>query len=245
MATIVDILADMGSIDARMEAITARLQNPKLRPSGQEVTQLHELVARILQHTQSLREKLTAFALGWTPEIFQKSDEHMSRAQSAIRAAAQGQVKRSIFRRNLVAIFQGHSALAVDSPRLRARKARKAKKGQKIRRLGADELIFNGFATQMVKAGAGGEPAAEIALNVRDTICDLGKEEPFRNVASYGLFVQEVEELARSPPTSIGPKSPRLDPHRGESHLPTSQNVVGRNWPVLRGRVSRGSAAVK
>lgn len=40
MATVVDILDDMGSIVASMEAITPRLQNPKLRLSGQEVTQL-------------------------------------------------------------------------------------------------------------------------------------------------------------------------------------------------------------
>lgn len=208
MATVVDILADMGTIVASMEAITPKLQNPKLRPSGQQVTQLHELVARIREHAQCLDEELTACAPAWRPKIFKKSDELMSRAQPAIRAAAEGQVRTPIFRRNLVAIFPGHSASTVDSPRLKARKARKVQKGRKIRRLGTgailawavslqpskweemDDLVFNDVATQMVEAGAGGEPMAEIALNTRDTIRDLAKEKPFCDVASFGRFVQ-------------------------------------------------------
>ncbi|KAM4057189.1 hypothetical protein HRG_004029 [Hirsutella rhossiliensis] len=212
MATIVDILADMGSIAASMGAISPRLRNPTLRPSGQEVTQLHELAARILEHAQSLREKLTACA-----------------AQSNIRAAAQGQIKGSILKRNLVAIFQGHSASAVDSPSLKARKARKTEKGRVLRSLGAgpilawavslppssweemDQLVFNDVARQMVDAGAGGEPVADIAVNVRDTIRELEREEPFCNIAPYGRFVEEVEELARSPRNQHQPKKRRLD----------------------------------
>ncbi|KAF4448119.1 Reticulocyte-binding protein 2 like protein a [Fusarium austroafricanum] len=120
-----------------------RKSSPKSQtsPSGQEVTQLHEMAARTLQHAQYLHEKFTVCASGWTPEIFQKPDEHMSQAQSAMRTAAQGKVKWLILRRNLVAIYQGHTVSAVDSPSLKARKARKAQKGRTLRGLDAGAIL--------------------------------------------------------------------------------------------------------
>lgn len=212
MATLGGILDDMGSIIASIEAIGPRLHNPRLRPSDQEVTRLHELATSMLEHAQYLRDKSISCASAWAPEIFQKSDEHMSRAQSAIQTAAEGKVKWSILRRNLAAIYQGHSASVVDSPSLKARKARKAQKGLTLRSLGAgailawgvslppslweemDQLVFNDVTKQMTEAAVGSEPIAEIASNARDIIRDLGKEEPFCGIESYQHFVHGEPE---------------------------------------------------
>ncbi|RTE70367.1 hypothetical protein BHE90_015238 [Fusarium euwallaceae] len=212
MATLGGILDDMGSIVQSIEAIAPRLQNPRLRPSDQEVTQLHELATSMLEQAQCLRDKSISCASAWTSEIFQKSDEHMSRIHSTIRTAAQGKVKWPILRRNLAAIYQGHSASVVDSPSLKARKARKAQKGMTLRSLGAgailawgvslppslwevmDQLVFNDVTKQMTEAAVGSEPIAEIALNAQDIIRDLGKEEPFCGIESYHHFVHGESE---------------------------------------------------
>ncbi|RSM19763.1 hypothetical protein CDV31_001394 [Fusarium ambrosium] len=233
MATLGGILDDMGSIVQSIEAIAPRLQNPRLRPSDQEVTQLHELATSILEQAQCLRDKSISYASAWTSEIFQKSDEHMSRVHSTIQTAAQGKVKWSILRRNLAAIYQGHSASVVDSPSLKARKARKAQKGLTLRSLGAgailawgvslppslweemDQLVFNDVAKQMTEAAVGSEPVAEIASNARDIIRSLGKEEPFCGIESYHHFVHEVEDLARKQPHQHPSKKRRLDDDEG------------------------------
>ncbi|KAJ4314845.1 hypothetical protein N0V84_008676 [Fusarium piperis] len=259
MATLVSILYDIESIITSMESIGPRLQNPRLRPSDQEVTQLHELATRMLERAQCLRDKSISCASEWTSEIFQKSDEHMSRAQSAIRTAAQGKVKWSILRRNLAAIYQGHSASVVDSPSLKARKARKAQKSLTLRKLGAgailawgvslppslweemDQLVFNDVTKQMTEAAVGSEPISEIALNARDIIRDLGKEEPFCGIESYHHFVHEVENLACKQPHQRPSKKRRLDDnediqgidfsvclesHTGEGHMLANQTIV-------------------
>lgn len=205
----------MGSVVAGIEAATTSLQNPRLRPSGQEVAQLHELAGRIAQQEQFLREKLTNCAAGWVPEIYQKSDEHMSRAQSAIRTAAQGKIRWSILRRNLVAIYQGHPASTIDSPSLKARKARKAQKGWALRSLNTsailawavslppssweemDQLVFNDVVKQMTQTAEGDKHMAEIASHARNTVRNLGTEEPFCNITSYTNFV-DSKPLCRS-----------------------------------------------
>lgn len=63
-----------------------------------------------------------------------------------------------------------------------------------------DQLVFNDVTKQMTEAAVGSEPIAEIALNARDIIRDLGKEEPFCGIESYHHFVHgELETPTHAP----------------------------------------------
>ncbi|KAF7553467.1 hypothetical protein G7Z17_g3595 [Cylindrodendrum hubeiense] len=226
-ATVEDMLADMGLIAANIGAIPSRLESEKIRPSPHEIAQLHRLADRILRQAQCLSLTLPS-PIFWTPEMSQKSDEHMLRARSAIEAAAQGEFKGAILKRNLIAIFHGHLPSAIDSPSVKSRKERKSDKSRELRGLGAgsilawavslppssweeiDQIIFDDVVTRMDKAATDNKSVVEIALHVRKTIRDLGTEEPLCKYASYRNFVQEIEELALNLPQQYRSKRRRL-----------------------------------
>lgn len=224
MVGVTDLVADMGFIAGYIEAVPVKFQYPEIRPSSQEVAQLHELAAKILQHAETLQTKLANCVAGWTSEIYQKADKHMSCARPAIQAMTQGQVKGQILKRNLVAIFQGRHASSIDSPNVRVRKERRTQKCETLRGLepavilawGAslppstweemDRLVFNDLIKQVTE-----EAPTDLPPSVRETISALGKEEPLCSIATYHNFIRGIEELAGSPPEHQGSKRQRLD----------------------------------
>ncbi|KAK1762575.1 hypothetical protein QBC33DRAFT_282382 [Phialemonium atrogriseum] len=146
MVTITNLITDMESIVRHINSIPAKFEHSALRPSSQEVSQLRELATKTLQHAQTLHRKLTDCATEWAPEVYEKADKHMSQARPAIQAMIQGQIKGPILRRNLVAIFQGRQPSTVDSPQVKARKAKRTQKCETLRSLGpATVLAWGGL----------------------------------------------------------------------------------------------------
>lgn len=222
MTSVTDLVTDMGSIVGHLEAVPAKLQHFKLRPSCHEVGQLYELAANILQHAQALQRKLDDCATEWTPEVYQKADECMLRARPAVEAISQGQIKGPILRRNLIAIFQGRQPSTIDSQQVKARKAKRTQRCQMLRGLGPavvlawgvsvppsaweemDQRVFNDLVRQMTK-----EAVTDLPSNIRKTLTELGREEPFRSIATYCEFVR-----GESPRVDLG-----LDCDEGKTRL--------------------------
>ncbi|KAK5989675.1 hypothetical protein PT974_07930 [Cladobotryum mycophilum] len=212
MTDITNLLADLKFIAEYIESLPAKFRHPKIKPSRQEADQFHELVIKIGQNVDSLQKDLASCATGWTPEIYQKADEHMLRAHPALHALDTGQVKGPILRRNLVAIFQGRHASSVDSAQVRARKKKRMQKCETLRSLDPkvilawgtalppstweemDQLVFNDLVKQ-VTIGA----TAEIPSSIGDMIRNLGAEEPFCNIPTYLDFEQNVQKLVNQP----------------------------------------------
>ncbi|KJZ70543.1 hypothetical protein HIM_10087 [Hirsutella minnesotensis 3608] len=223
MVGVADLVADMCFIAGRIEAIPAKLQRPGIRPSSQEVAKLHGLIVEIVQQAKALERKLAECATGWTSEVYQKADDHMSRARPAIQAISQGQIKGPILRRNLVAIFQGPQISSVDSPKVKMRKKSRAQRCETLRGLepaiilawGAslppsiweemDRLVFNDLIKQVAV-----EAIIDLPFSVREIVSSLTREEPFCSIAAYRSFVLAVENLASSAPAHQ-PKRQRLD----------------------------------
>ncbi|KAH8654681.1 hypothetical protein BGZ61DRAFT_203694 [Ilyonectria robusta] len=226
MVGVTDLVADMGFIAGYIEAVPVKFQYPEIRPSSQEVAQLHELAAKILQHAETLQTKLANCVAGWTSEIYQKADKHMSCARPAIQAITQGQVKGPILKRNLVAIFQGRHASSIDSPNVRVRKERRTQKCETLRGLepavilawGAslppstweemDRLVFNDLIKQVTE-----EAPTDLPPSVRETISALGKEEPLCSIAIYHNFIRG------GLPVLIGREVEGIAEKTGETHI--------------------------
>lgn len=127
----------------------------------------------------------------------------MSRARPAVEALSKGHIKGPIFRRNLIAIFQGRQPTAIDSPQVRARKIKRTQRCQVLRNLGPaviltwgvsippstweemDLRVFNDVLKQMTN-----EVVTDLPRGVQTIVSALGREEPLNSIAAFGDFVR-------------------------------------------------------